>query len=44
MVKGGKSKYRDKLLGLVVHLKVNGEIIKTGSSNDKVLAMSEDTE
>ena len=43
MVKGGKSKYRDKLLGLVVHLKVNGEIIKTGASNDKVLAMSQDT-
>ena len=44
MVKGGKSKYRDKLLGVVVNLKVNGEIIKTAASNDKVLAMSQDTE
>ena len=44
MVKGAESKYRDKLLGLVVHSKVNGEIIKTGASNDKVLALSEETE
>jgi hypothetical protein len=44
MVKGAESKYRDKLLGLVVQLKVNGEIIKTGSSNDKVLALSKKTE
>ncbi len=44
MAKGAKSKYRDKLLGLVVSLKVNGEIIKTGASNDKVLAMAADTE
>lgn len=45
MVKArAKSKYRDKLLGLVVYLKVNGEIIHTGSSNPKVLAMAEDTE
>ena len=44
MVKGAKSKYRDKLLGLVVHVKVKGKIIKTGASNDKVLALSEETE
>lgn len=39
-----KSKYRDKLLGLVVYIKVDGEIIHTGASNPKVLAMADDTE
>lgn len=43
MVNGAKSKYRDKLLGLVVHLKVNGKTIKPAASNDKVLALPEET-
>lgn len=45
MVAGcAKNKYRDKLLGLVVYLKVDGEIIHTGASNPKVLALAQDTE
>jgi hypothetical protein len=44
MVAGrAKGKYRDKLLGLVVYLKVDGEIIHTGASNPKVLALAQDT-
>lgn len=39
-----QGKFRDKLLGLIVYLKVNGEIIHTGASNPKVLALAEDTE
>jgi len=39
-----KGKYRDKLLGLVVYVKVNDEIIEIGSSNPKVLALADDTE
>ena len=31
-----KSKYKDKLLGLIVRVKVNGKVVKTASSNSKV--------
>lgn len=31
-----KGKYRDKLLGLIVRVKVNGQVIKTSASNTKV--------
>ncbi|MEJ6718512.1 MAG: hypothetical protein ACJAT6_001512 [Akkermansiaceae bacterium] len=31
-----KSKYKDKLLGLIVRIKVNGKVVKTSASNPKV--------
>ena len=31
-----KSKYKDKLLGLIVRVKVNEKVVKTEASNPKV--------